>query len=75
MPDRPCTDRKYQDSVLSLGIYIRDKLIKMDVNKELLESCISVSGNDNLNENNAAFIINEKLWEKLNETHRMRIVK
>ena len=60
---------------LSLGIYIRDTLIKMDVNRELLESCIAVSGKDNLNENTAAFIIIEKLWEKLQETHRMRVLK
>jgi uncharacterized membrane protein len=47
----------------------------MDVNRELLGSCIAVSGRDDLNENTAAFIIIEKLWEKLNETHRMKIVK
>jgi len=41
----------------------------------LLESCIAVSGNDNLNENNAAFIIIEKLWEQLQETHQLRVVK
>jgi hypothetical protein len=82
--EMPLKDRVYMANIkkeelqvlnLSLGIYIRDKLIKMDVNRELLGSCIAVSGRDDLNENTAAFIIIEKLWEKLNETHRMKIVK
>ena len=60
---------------LSLSVYIRDKLIKMDVNRELLQSCIAVSGKDDLNEDNAALIIIEKLWEKLQETHRLKVVK
>ena len=82
--EMPLKDRVYMANIkkeelqslnLSLGIYIRDKLIKMDVNRELLESCIAVSGKDNLNENTAAFIIIEKLWEKLQETHQLRVVK
>lgn len=60
---------------LTLGIYIRDQLIQKDVNRELFESCCTVSGNDNLNESNAAFLIIEKLWEKLSETHKLRVVK
>lgn len=60
---------------LSLGIYVRDKLIKMDVDRELFKSCIAVSKNDNLNESNAAFVIIEKLWEKLQGTHRLRMRK
>jgi len=81
--EMPLKDRVYMANIrkeelqslnLTLGIYIRDKLIKMDVNR-LLESCIAVSGNDNLNENNAAFIIIEKLWEQLQETHQLRIIK
>jgi hypothetical protein len=59
---------------LCLGVFIRNQFLQKDVNKELLESCIFVSGKDNLNENNAAFIIIEKLWEKLQGTHRLRIV-
>ena len=82
--EMPLKDRVYMANIkkeelqslnLSLGIYIRDKLIKMDVNRELLESCIAVSGNDNLNENYSAFIIMEKLWEKLQETHQLRVIK
>jgi hypothetical protein len=46
-----------------------------DINKELFESCRMVSGNKNLNESTAALVIIEKLWEKLRETYRLRIVK
>ena len=60
---------------LTLGVFIRNQLLQKDVNRELFESCIDVSGNDNLNEINAAFLIIEKLWEKLRETHRLRVVK
>ena len=82
--EMPLKDRVYMANIkkeelqllnLSLSIYIRDKLIKMDINRELLQSCIDVSGKDDLNEDTAAFIIIEKLWEKLQETHRMRVVK
>jgi hypothetical protein len=58
-----------------LGLFIDNQLLQKDVNLELFESCITISGNDNLNENNAAFVIVEKLWEKLQKTHRMRVVK
>jgi hypothetical protein len=60
---------------LTLGIFIRNQLLQKDVNRELFESCIVVSGNDNLNDINAAFLIIEKLWEKLRETHRLRVIK
>jgi len=59
----------------SLSIFIRNHLFMKDVNRELFESCRMVSGNKNLNESTAALVIIEKLWEKLRETHRLRIVK
>ena len=60
---------------LSLGLYIRKHLIQKGVNKELLESCRAVFGNDHLGDNRAAFVIIEQLWQKLQETHKLRIVK
>lgn len=82
--DMPLQDRiimanikkeELQSLNLTLGIFIRNQLLQKDVNRELFESCIVVSGNDNLNDINAAFLIIEKLWEKLRETHRLRVVK
>ncbi len=59
----------------SLSIFIRNKLFMKDVNKELFESCREISGNKNLNEAAAALVIIEKLWERLRDTHKLRIVK
>jgi hypothetical protein len=59
----------------SLSIFIRNHLFMKDINKELFESCRMVSGNKNLNESTAALVIIEKLWEKLQETHRLKVVK
>jgi hypothetical protein len=59
----------------SLSIFIRNQLFMKDVNKELFKSCRAVSGNKNLNEATAALVIIEKLWERLQETHRLRIVE
>ena len=59
----------------SLSIFIRNQMFMKDINKELFESCRTVSGNSNLNEAMAALVIIEKLWEKLRETHKLRIVK
>jgi hypothetical protein len=43
--------------------------------RELFQSCIAVTAKDDLNQDTAAFITIEKLWEKLNETNRIRVVK
>ena len=60
---------------VSLGRYINDQLLRNGINRALFESCITISGNDSLNETDAAFVIIEKLWGKLKETHRLRILK
>ncbi len=59
----------------SFSIFIRNQLFMKDVNKELFESCKEISGNKNLNEATAALVIIEKLWERLRDTHKLRIVK
>jgi hypothetical protein len=59
----------------SLSVFIRNQLFMKDLNKELFESCLTVSENKNLNEGTAALVIIEKLWEKLRNTYRLRIVK
>ena len=59
----------------SLGLYIKDQWFRKNMNRELFESCIDISGNNQLNENGAAFVIIQKLWNSLRETHRLRVVK
>ena len=60
---------------VSLGRYIKDQLLRNGVNRLLFESCITASGKVLLNESDASLVIIEKLWEKLKETHRLRILK
>jgi putative molybdenum carrier protein len=60
---------------VSFGRYIKEHLLRNGVNRLLFESCTTVSGNDTLNEIDATRVILEKLWEKLKETHRLRILK
>jgi hypothetical protein len=58
----------------TLGVSIQNRIFKKDVDGKLFESCLSVSGKDKLDGSGAAFVIIKKLWEKLQKTHRMRIV-
>ena len=58
----------------TLGIYFQKRFFRNDVDGTLFASCLSVSGKDKLDGSGAAFVIIERLWEKLQKTHRMRIV-
>ncbi|MBU0768695.1 MAG: putative molybdenum carrier protein [Proteobacteria bacterium] len=58
----------------TLGVFIQNRIFKKDVAGRLFASCLSVSGKGKLDGTGAAFVIIEKLWEKLQKTHRMRIV-
>lgn len=59
----------------SLGVYIKEQWFRKDTNRELFESCLDMSGKDQLNENAAADVIIQKLWQRLRATHRLRVVK
>ena len=58
----------------TLGNYIEKRIFKKDVDGKLFASCLSISGKDKLDGSGAALVIIEKLWEKLQRTHRMRII-
>jgi len=62
---------------LALGKYLRYLLNNQskDVNKKLLKDCIKKSGNKKLDEAEAAGYILKELWERLQETHKLRVVK
>jgi hypothetical protein len=45
------------------------------VNQKLLEDCIKHSGNQTIDKAEAALHILKELWERLQETHRLRVVK
>ena len=61
---------------LTLGKYIRYRLDQLDVgvNKKLMKDCLSKSG-ESLDEVDAATVIIRELWNRLQETHRLRVVK
>ena len=61
---------------LTLGKYIRYRLDQLDVgvNKVLMKDCLSKS-RETLNEVDAATVIIRDLWNRLRETHRLRVVK
>jgi hypothetical protein len=57
----------------SLGLYIRDKY-GLALGGSLLESCREMSEDKDLHPDDAAIFIIKKLWEKLKQTYRMRMV-
>ncbi len=59
----------------TLGIYLRNQLRHKAVNKELMEDCQAKSGIEGLDEDEAATVILRELWNKLRETHKLKVVK
>ena len=62
---------------LALGKYLRYLLNNQskDVNKKFLKDCIKKSGSKKLDEAEAAGYILKELWKRLQETHKLRVVK
>ena len=62
---------------LALGKYLRYLLNNQskDVNKNLLKDCIKKSRNEKFDETEAAAYILKELWKRLQETHKLRVVK
>jgi hypothetical protein len=59
----------------SLGHYVRTAFGLWSGNEALMDSCCSVSGVGELNEDDASAVIIREVWRQLRETHRMRVVK
>ena len=81
LDDRVRTANLDEDGVLvlqlALGKYLRSLLDNQSesVNKKLLEDCIKQSGKETLDEAEAPLYILKELWNRLQETHRLRVVK
>ena len=62
---------------LGLGKYLRYLIDNQseDVNKKLLKDCIKQSGNETLDEAEAASYILKELRDRLRQTHKLRAVK
>jgi hypothetical protein len=81
LDDRVRTANLDEDGVLvlqlALGKYLRYLLNNQSegVNKKLLKDCIKHSGNQTLDKAEAPLYILKELWNRLQETHRLRVVK
>lgn len=60
---------------LTMGQYIREQFGLGRGNKELMESCCSLSGEDDIHEETASMVVIEALWERLRQTHALRVLK
>jgi len=62
---------------LALGKYLRYLLENQSegVNRQLYKDCIKNSGNETLDRAEAASYILKELWNRLQETHRLRVVR
>ena len=59
----------------SLGLGIRNEFGLWAGNKDLLESCASLVGQEIIHPDDASALIIKELWKKLQETHTLRVVK
>ncbi|MBW2405811.1 MAG: hypothetical protein JRF17_00455 [Deltaproteobacteria bacterium] len=59
----------------NLGAYIRNAFRLWSGNHELIESCKFVSKNKQMNVDEASYVIIEAMWEKLRNTHKLKVVK
>ena len=60
---------------INLGEYIRNEFGLWSGNKDLMSSCGTIAKMDKIHQDTASTIIIEKLWERLRETHKLRVVK
>ena len=63
------------DLYQALEVYMRNEVRLWLTSEVLLESCRSASGKNDLSEHNASLIIIKTLWNKLQQTNVLRIVK
>jgi len=63
------------DLHFSLGRFIRNEFNLLADNKKLMESCSLLSGQRDLHADDVSSVIIESLWESLQDTHVLRVVK
>jgi hypothetical protein len=59
----------------TLGMYIKQQMEVWSVNEALKDSCSQFCKKESLDESNHAMAIILKIWHKLKETHKLKIVK
>ena len=63
------------DLYFPLGLQIRNNFCLWTGNEKLMQSCCEISGEKDLNVDDASFVLIEELWKRLKEINRIRIVK
>ena len=59
----------------SLGRFIRNEFKLLADNEELMESCSLLSGQQDLHADDASSVIIESLWESLQNSHVLKVLK
>ena len=60
---------------INLGEYIRNEFGLWSGNADLMSSCCAIAKADKIHGDTASTIIIKELWERLRETHKLRVVK
>jgi hypothetical protein len=60
---------------LTLGLYIKQQMEVWSINESLRESCIQACREEGLDESNPAMVIVKRIWKRLKETHKLRVVE
>ena len=60
---------------LTLGLYIKRQLDRWPHDDAFTASCIAASREESMDESSLTMVLIKKLWKKLKETHRLRVVK
>jgi hypothetical protein len=58
-----------------LGQYIRNKFKLWTGNEALIDSCRFLAGENELHPDSASQLIIDKLWKRLRETHKLRVIE
>jgi hypothetical protein len=60
---------------LTLGLYIKKKLDIWSQDASLYHSCVAAAEKENLDQSNLPMVLIRMMWNKLKDTHRLRVVK
>ncbi len=60
---------------LTLGLYIKKKLDVWSQDASLYHSCVAAAEKENLDQSNLPMVLIRMMWNKLKDTHRLRVVK
>ena len=58
-----------------LAVVVQTKIEGSTLNQGLVDDCRRISGNPDLDVSGASKVVIEAIWNRLRETHRLRVVK